>query len=183
MAVAVAGGVLVSVFLCASRLQTKLVTSEATYTAEPRTRKARIAALRFVCTACVACDAAYCCPGLSIAYFSNRSSGGAGAANAAVDQPSRRFRPPDQSLCVGNGVVITAVGEDAEGRPWQRGPWWVEPAHPGQPVTPLLQAFSEGRGRHLPEPKGAFAHDVAALPQWLGHFLQRAFPHNHSEVT
>ena len=83
----------------------------------------------------------------------------------------------------GNGVVITAVGEDAEGRPWQRGPWWVEPAHPGQPVTPLLQAFSEGRGRHLPEPKGAFAHDVAALPQWLGHFLQRAFPHNHSEVT
>ena len=29
------------------------------------------------------------------------------AANAAVDQPSRRFRPPDQSLCVGNGVVIT----------------------------------------------------------------------------
>jgi len=29
------------------------------------------------------------------------------AANAAVDQPTRRFRPPDQSLCVGNGVVIT----------------------------------------------------------------------------
>ena len=29
------------------------------------------------------------------------------AAVSAVDQPMRRFRPPDQSLCVGNGVVIT----------------------------------------------------------------------------
>lgn len=30
------------------------------------------------------------------------------AAGAAVDQPTRRFRPPDQALCVGNGVVLTA---------------------------------------------------------------------------
>ena len=29
------------------------------------------------------------------------------AAGAAVDQPTRRFRPPDQSLCVGAGTVIT----------------------------------------------------------------------------
>ena len=29
------------------------------------------------------------------------------AANAAVDQRTRRFRPPDQSLSVGNGIVIT----------------------------------------------------------------------------
>ena len=29
------------------------------------------------------------------------------AAGAAVDQPTRRFRPPDQSLCVGAGVAFT----------------------------------------------------------------------------
>ncbi|MDP2342646.1 MAG: hypothetical protein Q8O67_16935 [Deltaproteobacteria bacterium] len=75
----------------------------------------------------------------------------------------------------GNGVVVTVVGEDVDGQPLQRGPWWVEPGHPEQPVTPLLQAWSEGRGRHLPEPKGGFAHDIRALPEWLGHFVQRAF--------
>ncbi len=78
----------------------------------------------------------------------------------------------------GNGVVVTIIGEDVDGIAWQRGPWWVEPAHPLQPVTPLLQAWSEGRGRHLPEPRGAFAHDIKALPEWLGHFVRRAFaPH------
>jgi hypothetical protein len=75
----------------------------------------------------------------------------------------------------GNGVVVSVIGEDVDGQPVQRGPWWVEPGHPDQPVTPLLQAWSEGRGRHLPEPKGGFAHDIKALPEWLGHFVQRAF--------
>ena len=83
----------------------------------------------------------------------------------------------------GNGVVVTAVSADVDGQPRQRGPWWVEPGHPELPVTPLLQAWSEGRGRQLPEPRGAFAHDIKALPEWLGHFLGRAFGGADSEVS
>lgn len=70
----------------------------------------------------------------------------------------------------GRGVVITIIGEDEHGHPTQRGPMWIEPAWVAGPVTPLLTAWKEGRGRWLPEPRGAFAHDVKALPAWLGHF-------------
>ena len=38
------------------------------------------------------------------------------AATGSVDQPARRFRPPDQSLCVGGGVVIT--GNNLVFRSW-----------------------------------------------------------------
>lgn len=70
----------------------------------------------------------------------------------------------------GRGVVVTVLSEDASGAPRQRGPYWVEPGWPAALVAPLAQAWGEGRARHLPEPRGAFAHDVAALPAWLGHF-------------
>jgi hypothetical protein len=70
----------------------------------------------------------------------------------------------------GRGVVVTVLSEDTSGAPRQRGPYWVEPGWPAALVAPLAQAWGEGRARHLPEPRGAFAHDVAALPAWLGHF-------------
>ena len=38
------------------------------------------------------------------------------AAAASIDQPARRFRPPDQALCVGNGVALT--GNNLVFRSW-----------------------------------------------------------------
>jgi hypothetical protein len=76
---------------------------------------------------------------------------------------------PNVSSRDGNGVVITLLFEDeAGGR--ARGPWWVEPASV-EVRQPLSQAWSAGAGLSLVEPRGGFAHDVSALPAWLGAFL------------
>ena len=69
------------------------------------------------------------------------------AANAAVDQPSRRFRPPDQSLCVGNGVVIT--GNNLVLRTWD--------AETGAPLQgPIAQPDFFGLDGNFSDPSCIF---------------------------
>jgi hypothetical protein len=76
---------------------------------------------------------------------------------------------PNVSSRDGNGVVITLLFEDELGGR-QRGPWWVEPASL-EVRQPLAQAWAQGRGLPLADPRAGFSHDVQALPAWLGAFV------------
>jgi hypothetical protein len=76
---------------------------------------------------------------------------------------------PNVSSRDGNGVVITLLFEDESGGK-ARGPWWVEPSSVDV-RQPLALAWAAGSGLPLVEPRGGFAHDVGALPAWLGAFL------------
>jgi hypothetical protein len=69
----------------------------------------------------------------------------------------------------GNGVIVTVLFEDESGGR-ARGPFWVDPSSIDV-RQPLAQAWAAGAGLALAEPRGGFAHDVAALPAWLGAFL------------
>jgi hypothetical protein len=107
-------------------------------------------------------------------------SGFVGGAMSAVQQ-SRAFSRLAVSLlaplgalpCVsardGNGVLITLLFEDESGGR-QRGPWWIEPSSLDV-RQPIAQAWAQGMGLALAEPRGGFAHDIAALPAWMGAFL------------
>ncbi|MBM4279221.1 MAG: hypothetical protein FJ137_00180 [Deltaproteobacteria bacterium] len=69
----------------------------------------------------------------------------------------------------GNGVLVTILFEDESGGR-ARGPFWVDPSSVEVRLN-LSQAWAAGAGLALAEPKGGFAHEVAALPAWLGAFL------------